>query len=183
MNYRRYSNQNRVIDRDKIYLSDYIEQLKSDADTMIGSVGNSVKILKNYKLVSHIIDHVGDITPRGRHGGRRQLQPVKIENPEKIDASGGEVVYRPLFDNEIIVPALIDLTPSDETRAMYGFNDSESGLITISRKFLDSRNIVVDQSKDYFGVQGAVYKIRLSDDNDRYLDNGHTYTFTIKKDF
>lgn len=183
MTYRRYSNQNRVVDRDRIYLDDYIMQLQEDADTLIGSVGDSVKLLKNYKVITHEIDHKGDVTPRGRHGGRRQLQPTGIVDPEKISARGGEKVARPQFDNTYIIPAIVDLRPTDETRAMYGFQDNESGLVTISRLFLDRRGLSIDQSKDYFNIFGSIYKIRMAEDDGGYLDTRASFIYTIKKDF
>lgn len=184
MTYRRYPNQNRIPVRDRIYLDDYADQLKDDSDSLIGSVGDSVKLLKNYKVPMHDIDHVGDKTPKGRHGGRRQLQPTIISKPQDIYARGGEKIFRPQFDNTIIIPAIVDLKPSDEVRMLYGFLENDAGIVSIARKFLDYRGIEIDPSKDYFGIYGAVYKIRVSDDGEGgYLDTSHVYTYTVKKDF
>jgi len=158
-------------------------QLQEDADTLIGSVGDSVKLLKNYKVITHEIDHKGDVTPKGRHGGRRQLQPTSIINPEKISARGGEKVVRPKEDNTYILPAIVDVQPTDEARSMYGLRDGEYGLVTISRLFLDKRGLEIDPSKDYFNIYGTVYKIRLANDDGGYLDSRASYTYTVKKDF
>ena len=183
MAYRRYSNQNRVTDRDRIYLDDYVMQLQEDADTLIGSVGDSVRLLKNYKVITHEIDHKGDVTPKGRHGGRRQLQPTNIIDPERISSRGGEYVARPKEDNSYILPAIVDVQPSDEARAIYGLKDNEYGIVTVARLFLETRGIEIDPSKDYFNIYGTVYKIRLANDDGGYLDSRASFVYTVKKDF
>lgn len=184
MSYQRYPNKNRVVERDRIYIYDYVDQIRKDADILIGSVGDSIKILKNYKTPSHTIDHKGDKTTRGSHGGRRQLQPLEIQDPLNIPANGGEVVNRPQKDNVILVPALLDLTPTEETRLMYGFKDDESGTVSISAKYLEDRKIFINTASDYFGIYGETYRIRLlqGGDSSTFLDSGYMYVYTVRKD-
>ena len=69
MSYRRYPNHNKVLERDRIYLDDYVEQVRDDANIMIGSVGDSIKIYKDYNPKHSNIDHIGNVTSRGNHGG------------------------------------------------------------------------------------------------------------------
>lgn len=184
MEYRRYPNKNRITDRDRIYLDDYLFQMRKDTDILIGSVGDSIKILKNYKIPTHVIDHKGDVNTRGSHGGRRQLQPLQIQDPLSIPANAGEVVNRPQKNNEIFVPAILDLSPSSETRLMYGFKDDETGTVSLSAKYLESRGIEVNPASDYFGIYGEVFKVRLLQDGQKnhYLDSGYVYVYTVKKD-
>jgi hypothetical protein len=130
----------------------------------------------------HEIDHVGTKTARGNHGGRRQLQPKQVIDPLNIPASGGEVVNRPQKDNSMLIPAILNINPTDETRALYGFKDSESGTVTIAAKYLEDRKIIINASSDYFNITGEIYKIRLLQDVTTLLDSNHTYTYTIKKD-
>jgi hypothetical protein len=183
MSYRRYPNHNKVIDRDRIYLDDYVEQVREDVDVLIGSVGDSIKLLKSLKVVTHIIDHKGDITPKGRHGGRRQLQPQNIPESEKFPGKS-EDINRPRLDNAILIPAILSLTPTDEMRRMYGFMDNESGTVTISTRYLDARKIDIDAGKDYFGIYGEVYKIRLlqGGDSTTFLDSSYVNVYTVRKD-
>ena len=157
MSYRHYPNSNRIIDRDRIYLDDYVNQTRKDSDILIGSVGDSIKLLKDYKVPTHEIDHKGDTKPRGSHGGRRQLQPKVIPDPTNISANGGEIVNRPKKENFILLPAILDLNPTDETRAMYGFRDTDYGTVTMAVKYLDDRNIKIDTACDYFGIKGEVF--------------------------
>lgn len=183
MSYRRYPNHNKILDRDRIYLDDYVEQVRNDANVMIGSVGDSIKILKDYSPAYNHIDHIGNVTSRGNHGGRRQLQPEIIQN--NLDIPGkSEIVERPDKSNTYLVPAITNLTPTDEQRRSYGFMDNESGIVTVSTKYLDDRNIQINPAKDYFGIYGEVYKIRLlqGGDSTTFLDSSYVNVYTVRKD-
>lgn len=183
MTYRRYPNQNRVPDRDYIYLKDYINQLGEDIDTLIGSVGSDIILLKNYKIPSHEIDHVGNNTVKGNYGGRRQLQPIKIKNPNDIASRGGEEVIRPNKENTYIIPAIVDLSPSDVIRQRFGLFVQDTGIVNISKFYLLNRNLKIDESKDYFNIFGNIFKIRTFEDNTDFLNNSAFYTYAIKGDF
>lgn len=181
MDSRRLPRGNRIKGRDRIYLDDYVDQTAFDADTVIGSVGDTVKILKNYKTPSHELDFKGDVSTRGRHGGRRQLQPLAIEDYSQISGRSEKPARRE-DTTELSVPAITDFAPTEEIRMMYGFSNEDVATIYISALYLSKRGIEIDPATDYFGVFGKVYKIRSVDQHTGFLDQTQVLMYIARKD-
>lgn len=180
MDSRRLPKGNRLPGRDRMFLDVYAENIQRDVDTLIGKVGDSIRLLRQPEAPSKTADKVGNIATKGRHGGKRQLQPEDIVNSKEISGRDEEVV-RPEDPYDFSIPAIVDLSPTEEIRMQYGYAAEDVGTAYIATQFLQSRGIEINPSTDYFQYKKQTYKVRAADDLVNFLDKVQVQVFVMRK--
>lgn len=168
----------RVAERDTQFLKEYTVCHASNTEKVYNAYGDTIVLLKKVKVAHRAVDTTAERRqrPDGKFGGYRVQRGLAHNSPQINSAPADS---RPEENSIIKIPAIVEVNPSQERREMYGLDDSDTGMVHISRKWLDDRGIEIDTAEDHFSYKGSNYRINTGDDRGTFLDSVAAYTYRI----